>query len=168
MKIKDLVVIALFAALMGIVAPLALPIGEVPVSLATFIIMLSSLFLGAKRGFYATLIYIIIGCLGLPVFASYKGGLGVILGATGGYILGYLPLAICAGLKGKSSLETILGMILGIILCYLWGTIWFCAVMNVGFIYALSICVIPFIIPDLMKIIMALFCFRMLSKVVRI
>ena len=162
MKTKNLVLCALFAAITCVLAPISIPIGVVPVSLATFAVMLSGILLGAKWGTLSQLIYLILGAVGLPVFSSYSGGLSKLAGPTGGYLIGYLAFVFICGLgyhrfgKGKTILKKysvmIISMIIGTVVLYAFGTIWFCLVTHTGFVAALATCVVPFLIGDGIKI----------------
>ena len=99
MTTHDLVLCALCAAVTCILAPLSVPLaGEVPISLATFAVLLSGILLGAKLGGLSQVIYVLLGSVGVPVFAGWTGGIGITLGVTGGYIIGYIPMAFVAGL----------------------------------------------------------------------
>ncbi len=160
---QNLVLTALLAAVICILSPLSVPIGPVPISLATFAVMLAGCLLGAKWGTLATLIYILLGAVGVPVFAGYSGGFQDIAGMTGGYIVGYLPLAFCSGLiydrLGRSASGVrriafmIIGMVVGTAVLYALGTAWFCVVSGMNVVSALALCVTPFLIGDTMKII---------------
>ena len=129
LKVKDMTFIALFAALMCVISPFSLPIGPVPISLATLVVYIVASFLDYKRAPVVVLVYILIGICGLPVFSSFSGGIGKIIGPTGGYIIGYFFLAII-----ESVLITIfrkkkwvypLAMIAGTLVLYIFGTAWF-------------------------------------------
>lgn len=174
-KTIDLVYIGLSAALITVCAWLSIPL-TVPITLQTLGICLISGLFGAKRGTAATVIYVLLGVIGVPVFAGFKGGIGAVLGSTGGYIVGFIFTALIAGLvadkfKGKL-VPTILGMIAGVIACYIFGTAWFALVYlkqgtpeSIGTI--LGWCVIPFIIPDLVKITVAAILSNRLKKFVK-
>ncbi len=158
-QIKNIVFIAIMAAMMCVLAPISFPIGIIPISLGTFALCLIGAMLPWHKAFTAVGVYIIIGLVGLPVFSSYRGGIGVIIGATGGYILGYLPAVIIMSLlinryKNKWFLYPI-GMIIGVVVCYLFGSVWYMIQSENSFIQTLSVCVIPFLLPDLLKIIVA-------------
>lgn len=174
-KTVDLVYIGLSAALITVCAWLSIPL-TVPVTLQTLGICLISGLFGAKRGTAATVIYVLLGVIGVPVFAGFKSGIGAVLGSTGGYIVGFIFTALIAGLvsdkfKGKL-VPTILGMIAGVIACYIFGTAWFALVYlrqgtpeSIGTI--LGWCVIPFIIPDLVKVIVAGILSNRLKKFIK-
>lgn len=122
-------------------------------------IYLAAIVLGDKLGTLSVLVYILLGLVGLPVFSGYSGGVGKIAGPTGGYIVGYLPMAFIAGFFAVKWIEkkymVIIGMVTGTIVLYLLGTVWFVIQMKCDFAYALSVCVIPFLIGDAVKIIVA-------------
>ena len=159
-KTYDMAYIAVFAVIMAICSWISIP-AQVPFTLQTFAVFLAFGVLGGKRGTMAVLVYILLGAVGIPVFAGFTGGIGVLMGNTGGYILGFLGSALVMWalekLPGKRSVIQIFSMIAGLLVCYAFGTLWFVAVYaattgSVGLITVLGWCVIPFIIPDLIKI----------------
>ena len=163
MKTKDMVLCALCSALTCILAPISVPTpGGVPISLATFTVMLSGLLLGEKLGTLSQLIYILLGSAGLPVFAGWTGGIGLVLGMTGGYIIGYLFLAFFTGLfyfhmgKKKTGSERyfwmVLGMTVGTAVLYFFGTLWFMHVTGMDLPSSAAACVLPFLPGDAVKI----------------
>ena len=156
---KDIAYTGLAAAVICVLAPLSIPIGTIPVSLATLAVFFVSATLGWKKGTIAVAVYILLGLTGLPVFASFKGGAGVIAGPTGGYVLGYIPCAFLTGLLvdlfGKHKFAYPLAMISGLAACYLFGTVWYSISQQVAFVAALSVCVVPFLIFDAVKIVAA-------------
>ncbi len=158
-KTKRIAVTALLAAVIAIIAPFSFPIGVVPISLATLAVYVAAGALDWKTGTAAVVIYILIGAAGVPVFSSFTGGLQHILGATGGFIIGYIPLAFASGIiTDKFSSKKIAffcGNIIGTLLCYACGTVWFMVVTNNGIGGALSVCVLPFLPFDALKIIVA-------------
>lgn len=162
MKTQHLVLTAMCAALTCVLAPLSIPApGGVPISLATFSVMLSGLVLGPLQGTLSQLLYILLGAVGLPVFAGFAGGPGVLLGMTGGYIAGYLFLAFFSGLFydrfGRRSrgagriLSAAAGMVLGTVLLYAFGTAWFMRVTGMDLRASLAACVLPFLPGDALK-----------------
>ena len=162
-KTRDLVYIAICISLICICSWITIP-GTIPFTLQTFAIFVTLGLLGWRRGLFSILIYIILGIIGLPVFSSFNSGIGVILGPTGGYIIGFLFSSFLYFLLEKfiknENIKLILGFILSLILCYLIGTIWFYYVYGsnieyMSFYNVMMICVIPFIIPDLLKILLA-------------
>ena len=151
-----LVLCAFFAALTAVFSQLAIPIGPVPINLATLSVFLAGTILGSKWGALSQVVYVLLGIFGLPVFAQFKGGLGVIAGPTGGYIAGYIAAAwlvgfLCERLK-KNTLRMVLSMIAGMALCYLMGTIWFMWSTKTALLQSLMLCVVPFLIGDGLKI----------------
>lgn len=160
----DIVYIAIFAALMAVCSWISIPT-IVPFTLQTFGVFLAIRLLGGKRGTLSVLVYILLGTVGLPVFSGFKGGLGALLGNTGGYIIGFLLSALvmwlCEKLLGKKLWAYALSMLLGLLVCYAFGTVWFMVVYArangaVSLLTVLGWCVFPFIIPDLVKIALAL------------
>ena len=122
-------VTALMTAVTCILAPLSIPIGPVPISLTNFAIYLSLYLLDWKKGTISYILYLLLGLVGLPVFSGFTGGIGKLAGPTGGYIIGFIPMAIIAGIvidKFSQRLIQILGMIVGTAICYAFGTAWFC------------------------------------------
>ena len=159
-KTYDMVYIAIFTVLMAICSWISIPMA-VPFTLQTFGVFMAVSVLGGKRGSLAVLVYILLGAIGLPVFAGFAGGIGAIMGSTGGYIVGFLFSALVMwGIEtafGRKPVVQILSMVLGLIVCYAIGTVWFMVVYAknsgpVGLVTVLGWCVIPFIIPDLVKI----------------
>ena len=168
MRTKDLVYIAIGAALIAVCAWITVPY-IVPFTLQTFAVFLVTNLLGGKRGTLSVLVYILLGAVGLPVFAGFKGGMGALLGTTGGYIIGFIFSALLMWALEKHSKKSIiinaLVMLLALLVCYVFGTTWFMYVYTkrneaVTLLTVLGWCVIPFIIPDLVKIALALFMSR--------
>ena len=189
-KLTDMILIGLFAALIAVCAQIQIP-AAVPFTLQTFAIFLAVGLLGGKRGTVSVVIYILLGMVGLPVFAGFKGGIAALLGTTGGYIIGFIfsallmwamekPVSSLFGKEtGADSQKNIflkmagpaISMILGLIVCYIFGTAWFVIVYTntkepIGILTALGWCVFPFIIPDLIKIALALVLTLRLRKFV--
>ncbi len=170
--VKDLVFTAMFAALIAVCSILSIPIGEVPITLQTFAVCLTAAMLGWKRGTLSVLIYVLLGAVGVPVFAGMTGGVGILAGPTGGYIIGFIPAAIIIGFVAdkweRKALPLIVAMVLGVLVCYLIGTIWFMVVTGMGIGESLMLCVVPFLIPDGVKIALAMILSNRLSKVVKL
>ena len=152
-------VTALMTAVTCILAPLSIPIGPVPISLTNLAIYISLYLLGWKRGTISYPIYLLIGLVGIPVFSGFTGGPAKLAGPTGGYIIGFIAMAIIAGLVIDHFHQPwlqLIGMIVGTIICYVLGTAWFCFEAKSTVSGALSICVFPFIPGDLIKMIIAM------------
>ena len=163
LRTRDLTYIALFAVLMAVCAWITIPM-TVPFTLQIFAVFAALATLGGRRGTYAVAVYLLLGAVGLPVGAGFQGGLGWLLGTTGGYIVGFLCIALIYWLMtaklGESLPVSIAACVLGLAVCYVFGTIWFIAVYArttgpVGVMTALGWCVFPYVIPDLLKLVLA-------------
>lgn len=163
LRTRDLTYIALFAVLMAVCAWITIPM-TVPFTLQIFAVFAALATLGGRRGTYAVAVYLLLGAVGLPVGAGFQGGLGWLLGTTGGYIVGFLCIALIYWLitarLGESLPVSIAASVLGLLVCYLFGTAWFMAVYArstgpVGIMTALGWCVFPYVIPDLLKLVLA-------------
>lgn len=154
MNTRQMAYIALSAALIAVLAPLSIPLpGQVPVSLATLAVMTAGLLLGARDAAIAAGIYLVLGILGLPVFAGFTSGAAVLFGLTGGFLFGYVPLAFLSGLAaGKKVPVMLCGMIAGTVVLYTLGTVWFMYEAGKGIVAALTACVLPFLPGDALKI----------------
>ena len=162
-NVRKMARVALMAGLIVICSWITIP-AAVPFTLQTFAVFTACALLGGKTGLSAVGLYILLGAVGLPVFSGFGAGLGTLLGPTGGYILGFVFTALAmwgvearfgAGLPAR-----IAGMALGLLLCYAFGTAWFMAVYaraggTIGLGAALSMCVLPFLAPDCIKIALA-------------
>lgn len=170
--VTDMIFTAMFAALIAVCSLISIPVGTVPVTLQTFAVCLAAAMLGFKRGTLSVLVYILLGAVGLPIFAGMKGGAGVLAGPTGGYIIGFILTALTVGIAadrwGRRVLPLALSMVIGVLLCYAAGTIWFTVVTGTDFIGALTLCVVPFLLPDALKIALAVLLANRLDKAVRL
>ncbi len=164
----QMAVTALMAAVMCVLGPLTVPIGAVPISLANFVICLTAWLLGPKFGTLSVAVYLCIGLIGVPVFSGYGAGLAKLAGPTGGYLVGYLLLALIGGLfiekSNGSPVVSGIGLVLGDAACYVLGTAWFVFQMQCELGYALSVCVYPFIALDLAKIVVSCVVGALLRK----
>ncbi len=164
----QMAVTALMAAVMCVLGPLTVPIGAVPISLANFVICLTAWLLGPKFGTLSVAVYLCIGLIGVPVFSGYGAGLAKLAGPTGGYLVGYLLLALIGGLFIEKSngnpVVSGIGLMLGDAACYVLGTAWFVFQMQCELGYALSVCVYPFIALDLAKIVVSCVVGALLRK----
>ena len=155
---RDMTAIALMAVLMCLCTWIAIP-AAVPFTLQTFAVFTAVELLGPRRAFWSVAAYLLMGAVGLPVFSGMTGGFGVLLGQTGGYLWGFLLLPlICRGAAaaGQGRLARIVGMVLGMLACYGLGTAWFVFVSGgTGWITALTMCVLPFLLPDAIKLALA-------------
>ena len=156
MKIRSMTRCAIFAAAMAVCAWLAVPMGEIAVSLQTFAVFLTLGVLGGRLGTAACLVYVCLGAVGLPVFTGFQGGLGVLLGPTGGYLWGFLA-AGAVFWAAENRLPRWLAMGIGLLTCYACGTAWYYfAFAGTGLWAVLLKCVVPYIVPDAIKITLAL------------
>ena len=160
----DVVYAALFAVLIAICSWISIP-ATVPFTLQTMGVFLAVSILGGRRGTLSVLVYILLGAVGLPVFAGFTGGIGILLGSTGGYIIGFLFSALAMwGIEhffGCGRITLAISMLIGLAICYAFGTVWFMVVYTrgngpVSLAAVLGWCVIPFLLPDLIKIAIAL------------
>lgn len=157
-----IVLVGLFAGILSFVAPIAiyLPFTAIPISLATFAVYLAGAVLGPYLGTASVGIYLLLGLTGVPVFSGYSAGIQKLAGPTGGYLIGYLFMAFITGLAvrhfPKKYFGYPVGMILGTIACYIVGTGWFMLQSGTELKAALSMCVYPFIMGDIIKIIAAI------------
>jgi biotin transport system substrate-specific component len=158
MKVKDMTLTAVMAALICIAGPLTIAAGPVPLSLATFAVYLAGAILGKKWGTVSVGLYLLIGIIGVPVFSGFSGGFQKLAGVTGGYLAGYLPCAFLSGLgseraeqAGKKRILPMM-MVLGTAVLYTVGTAWFMIQTGNGLGAALGLCVLPFLPGDAVKI----------------
>ena len=162
LRTQNLTGIALMTAILCITGPFAIPIGlsPVPVTLSTLTIYLCLFAIGLKKGCVSILLYLLLGFMGLPVFAGFSGGIGKLFGPTGGYLMGYLLLAFIAGLfinkRTNKWYLYLLGMFLGTAACYLFGSVWMAYQMQLSYLTALSIGTLPYLPADLIKMLLAL------------
>ncbi len=159
-SIHNMTRIALMTAILCIFSPMALPIGPIPVSLSLFAVFLTVYLLGQKNSLCAITLYMLIGLVGLPVFSGYSGGPSKLFGPTGGYIVGYVALALIAGyftdhFPLNQWFFQIFGTTLGLFACYALGTAYFMALTSTPLSEALALCVFPFVFFDLTKMIAA-------------
>ncbi len=165
----QLALVAVMAAVICVLGPLSIPIpiSPVPITLTNLAIYVTVCLLGWKLGTVSYLIYLLIGIAGLPVFSSFSSGLGKLLGPTGGYLIGFLPMAILCGLVFEKTQNRFLqtaGLIVGTLVLYLLGTAWLAIEAQLTFYQALGAGVIPYIPGDLVKIILAVLIGPVIKK----
>ena len=165
---KVLIFISLLAAILSISSPFSIYLGAIPFTFATFIIYIIGGITKRFNGFISIVLYIMIGLIGVPVFSGFRGGLYVILGPTGGFIVGYIPMVLIISLITSIDKNKIywyfIAMFLGTIVCYLFGTLWYVFITNANIVMAFKICVLPFILFDTLKIIFAVIISYSLNK----
>jgi len=173
MKVKDMTLTAVTAALVCVAGPLTISAGPVPLSLATFAVYLDGAILGKKRGTAAVGLYLLIGLAGMPVFSGFSGGFQKLAGVTGGYLIGYLPCAFLSGAgtermerDGRKWILPVM-MIIGTAVLYTIGTAWFMIQTGNTLGAALSLCVLPFLPGDAVKITAAVLLAEPVRRAVR-
>ena len=162
MKAKNMALCGLFTAILALCAWLSVPMGDMVITLQTFGIFLTLGLLGGKRGSITVLVYLLLGAIGAPVFSGFRGGLGALLGTTGGYIFGFMLTSlvywILTSLK-DTPITRLIAMVLGMLLCYGCGSWWYMTRYLSGGTLTLGLvlmkCVIPYLIPDAIKLVLA-------------
>lgn len=157
-RIRSLAETSVMTAALCVLAPASIPIGPVPISLTNLVIYASLYLLGWKRGTVSVIVYLLLGAAGLPVFSGWSGGIGKLVGPTGGYLVGFVPMAVIAGLaieRLRSRIAHVAAMIIATAVVYALGTLWFSAQAGMPIMASLALCVYPFIPGDLLKIIAA-------------
>lgn len=160
-RTKQMVLIALMTAVTCVLGPLSIPLpfSPVPISLTNFAIFLAIFILGMKSGTISFIIYLLLGAVGVPVFSSFRGGFQVLAGPTGGYLIGFIFLALIMGFAldhfDRKLVPTIIGMIIGMAVCYAFGTVWLAKLLSLSFKEGLMMGVIPYLAGDAAKIIIA-------------
>ena len=171
----DLVYIALMAALMAVCSWISIP-ATVEFTMQTFAVFAALGLLGGRRALIAVCVYLLMGTIGLPVFAGFNGGVSALLGTTGGYLVGFVAMALVywlmTSLLGEGRWVRVGAMVAALFVCYAFGTAWFVSVYArqaeaIGWMTALGWCVFPFIIPDLLKLALALVLTDRLAKRLR-
>lgn len=185
LSVRQMAAVGVMAGVTCVLAPFSIPIGPVPISLTNFAVYMSLYVLGMKEGTLSYLIYLLMGLVGLPVFSGFTSGPEKLLGPTGGYLVGFIPMAVLSGIvverfygaktsglsggklfcpdgqqeSGKSGIAAkaacMGGMVFGTIICYILGTAWLAYQANLGFKAALLVGVVPFIPGDLAKMAVA-------------
>lgn len=170
--VRDMCFIAMFAVIIAVCSWISVPL-TVPITLQTFGVFAALGVLGGKKGTIAVIVYVLLGAVGLPVFAGFKLGIGTLLGTTGGYIIGFVLSGIVywaiTDKFGTKLAVTVIAMALGLLVCYAFGTAWFMIVYTrskgaVTLWSALGWCVFPFIIPDAIKIALAILVSERVGK----
>ena len=158
---KDMVIIAMFTAVICVLSQISIPVQPIPFTLGLFAIFLTGALLSPRNALLAALVYLLLGAVGLPVFVGFKGGPGALVGMTGGYLMAYPLMAFITALSYKLAkkykvIALAVGMVISLLLCYLIGTAWFTYITDNTFYTALTLCVFPFVVFDLLKIALAI------------
>lgn len=170
LTIKTIALIGLMAALLCIMGPLSIPLpfSPVPLSLTNLAIFITIYVLGMKKGTISYLIYLLLGAAGLPIFSGFSGGLGKLLGPTGGYLFGFVFMALICGYFIDRWFQKwylcLVGLLIGTAVCNLLGTLWLAYQNSMSIPAALMVGVMPFILGDLMKIAISLILGPVLRK----
>ncbi len=162
MKIKKMIFVSLFSAILCILSPISFPIGTVPVTLSIFALFITALVLPDYDAVTSTIIYLLLGLIGLPVFSGFKGGLSIIFGATGGFLWAYPFMAFIISLV--KSKNRVAALALSLVLCYITGMLQLSFVTGIALSSALLTGVLPFIPFDIIKLVLALFISKPLQK----
>lgn len=169
-RTRDMAMTAAGAAVIAVSAWISIP-ASIPFTMQTFAVCAVSGILGKRRSTAAVLVYIMLGTFGLPAFSGFRGGFGVLLGITGGYITGFVPCALIVGASEKreqSAPRLYLTMAVGLLACYALGTVWFVVIGgNVSVWAAISACVLPYLLPDAIKLALACFVVMRLRPYIR-
>ncbi len=177
LSVQEISVVAMFVAVMAVCSWISIPIGPVPFTLQTFAVFVVGGILGVKKGFVTVAVYILLGLVGVPVFSGFSCGPGVLVGPTGGFIIGFLFTVLVIGsllwifrnvTGGMKNVILLVSMIIGDAICFALGTIQFIVVMKSTVTQALGLCVIPYIVPDIIKMILATIVINRLQKYVKI
>ncbi len=168
--VRDMTLIALFAALISVTSFISIPIGTVPITLQTFGVFSALILLGGKRGTAAVGVYIALGAVGLPVFSGFSGGIGRLFDATGGFIWGFLVAAlvywVLSWILGTSAVSTLTSCLVSHLALYVVGSVWFYIGYSggAGFFPSLAVTVLPCLIPDAIKLFLAVFICEKIKK----
>lgn len=174
MSIKRMSLVAMMTCLLIICSWLTIP-AAVPFTMQTFAVFCSLILLGGKSGLTSLMLYIFMGIVGIPVFSGFQGGIGHIVGPTGGYIIGLIAAAVfyrlLEPLFAKGVKIQLVALIGGLLICYLFGTLWFQVFYSIQgvsytFLMTISICVFPYIVPDIIKLVLAWIISKKVRKAV--
>ena len=157
---KTIVTVGMFTAVLAVLSILTIPMPSgVPVTLQTFAMALCGYVLGAKKGTLSTVLYVVIGAIGVPVYAGMSGGVGALFGYTGGFIFGFIFMTLLCGLglsvKNKV-LQVVFGL-LGLMVCHLFGVIWFSVVAASTFVNSFLVVSVPYLLKDVISVVAAYF-----------
>ncbi len=171
-RVYDMAYIGIFTALIAICSWISIPTA-IPFTLQTFAVFLAVALLGGRRGTLAVVVYVLLGAVGVPVFGGFTGGIDIILRNAGGYIIGFifsaLVMWLLESILGRKTWAQAVSMTVGLLVCYAFGTAWFMFVYMrdmgaVGLSTVLGWCVLPFLVPDAVKIALALLLSRALRR----
>ena len=176
LSVQDMCMIAASTAIIAIMAQISIPMPlGVPMTMQTFAITFAAIVLGAKNSAIASLLYVLLGTIGVPVFANFTGGYDKVIGPTGGFLISFPIMALLIGLgmdlhmksRKMSIVAMVIGIVVGTIVNYIAGIVWFCVVMDSSFKVGFEACVLPFIPTAILKAILAVVVGLPVRKVVR-
>lgn len=175
-RIYNIVYTGMFAVLLTLCSWLSIPT-MIPFTLQTFGVFLTVLLLGGRQGTLSIFIYLLLGAVGIPVFSNFGAGLGYLLGNTGGYAIGFVFVGLTGWLFEilfrKKPITQVVSMLLGLMICYTFGSLWFIKISmnsggNYGLITVLTMCVFPFVLPDLGKLWLAYIISKRIKPLLKI
>ena len=167
LSISEMCQIGSFVAIIIVCAQISIPMPYgVPMTLQTFAILLAGMVLGPKKGTIAALVYVLLGAIGVPVFTAFAGGLGIIFGRTGGFILAFPFVALAAGIGGrrKNIFWLILWLVIGTIILFIGGMLMFSFVTSSSLMVSFTLVVVPFIPTEIIKIVMVIVLGKVIKK----
>ncbi|MBQ7671126.1 MAG: biotin transporter BioY [Clostridia bacterium] len=172
-KLNDLVKIASMSALLAVCSwvTIPLPFSGVPVTLQTFAVFFAIGFIGCKRALISYIVYLALGAVGVPVFSGFGGGVGHLIGPTGGYLFGFVFTCLFCMIyekRHKSGWIHYIILASGLLICYVCGTAWFVFQTETGVWKSLLLCVVPYIIPDAVKIVLASLIASKMKKIIKV
>ena len=157
--IQKIVLCAMFTAVVIVLAQISIPMPTgVPITLQTFAVALCGYILGAKWGSFSIGIYVLLGAIGVPVFANFNGGLGAVLGLTGGFIFGFILLALFCGLPGRGKVYKIIYGLLGLIACHVLGSLQYSLLSHNSFWTSALLVSVPYLVKDMIFVGCAYIC----------
>ena len=171
LTVKHMAQCSICAALLAISAWISIPMPQVSFTLQSFAVFFTLGLLGGRRGCVSIGIYLLMGAVGLPVFSGFRGGAGVLLGVTGGYIWGFLGAGLVywlfVSIFGEKLYARMTAMVLGMLVCYGCGTAWYLYLYGGNFWAVLATCVVPYLIPDGIKIVLSITLANRLKRIVQ-
>lgn len=171
LTVKNMARCGICAALLAISAWLSIPMPQVSFTMQSFAVFFALELLGGRRGTVSIAIYLLMGLVGLPVFSGFRGGAGVLLGVTGGYIWGFLAAGLVywavTALLGRKLPVRICAAVLGMAVCYACGTVWYLRLYGGNLWAVLALCVVPYLLPDAVKLVLSISLAERLKRFVQ-
>lgn len=169
----NIIIIGLMAAFISACSWITVPFGAVPFTMQTFAVFVTALLLGPIKGSVSVILYLLIGVVGLPVFSAFQAGPGVLLGATGGFLTGFIFITLIGGFFDRkfknNTVFSVVGLIMGLVCCYAAGVLWYVYgyldAANIGTV--ILTCVLPYVVPDLLKCTLAVIVAKKVSAVIK-